>query len=196
MEPVAPDPFFMEVARQGVIVGERTVAAVKCRVETGDLRQCGEAGKQRANGSEIVRLMQRRQRHVTLQPRQHVVVDANGPVVFRPAMHHPVTHRHRIDATLLAQPRPRRAQSRRDVGDGSGLIGLVDQHTAVGGSGPQPRAAADAVDLAPDLALRIAAVLDREDLELDARRAGIDDEDGIHGAHTAGTAAARRRASA
>ena len=43
--------------------------------------------------------------------------------------------------------------------------------------------------------------VDREDLELDARRAGIDDEDRVHGGHAAGSAvhagaAHRRRATA
>jgi hypothetical protein len=36
----------------------------------------------------------------------------------------------------------------------------------------------------------------REDLKLEARRAGIDDQDRIHRDHAAGKTAARRRASA
>jgi len=55
---------------------------------------------------------------------------------------------------------------------------------------------ADAVDLAFHQAPRIAFRLDREDLEFEARRASIHDEDRIHGGQAAGSTVARRRASA
>ena len=43
---------------------------------------------------------------------------------------------------------------------------------------------------------RLAVAVDREDLELDARRAGIDDEDRVHGVTPPAARVERRRASA
>ena len=62
----------------------------------------------------------------------------------------------------------------------------VDQHLAARALGLQMRVGADTVELAGQRAAQRVAGIDREQLELDARRAGIDDEDVVgHGAQPA-----------
>src|ERR1700757_2925434 len=60
--------------------------AVECGVEARDLWQLRRALEQGADRREIVRLVQRRERNVLLQRREHFRVDANRPTVFEPAM--------------------------------------------------------------------------------------------------------------
>ena len=70
-----------------VVVGERAVAAMEGGIEAGDLRQVGRAREQRADRREIVRLVQRRQRDVAFEMREHLVVDQHRPVVVGAAVH-------------------------------------------------------------------------------------------------------------
>ncbi len=57
-------------------------------------------------------------------------------------------------------------------------------------------ARADSLHLPLDQTFEVCGGLDREDLKFHARRAGVDDEDRVHGVYAAGSAAMRRRASA
>ena len=68
------------------MVRERAVAAMERGVEAGDLRQSRPIAQQRPDRRQIVRLMQRRQRHVALEPRQHLV-DRPGPGGRIPGRH-------------------------------------------------------------------------------------------------------------
>ena len=77
-----------------------------------------------------------------------------------------------------------------------GWIELVDQKTFVRRSGAQPRPRADAVNLAFKQASQVGRPAQREQLELEARRASIDDQDRFHRGQAAGKTVARRRASA
>jgi len=104
--------------------------------------------------------------------------------------------RDRIEALRLAQPASHLLHRGRKVGHILHRIFVVDQQRSVGRLGAQSRARADAVHLAFDQALEIAGARGFEHLELDARGAGIRNEDRIHGDHAAGRAAMRRRASA
>ncbi len=196
VEAVAPDAFGIETLRDRVMIGQRAMAAMKGGVEAGDLRQIRETGQDRTDRRQIVRLMKRRQRNVAFQSRQYVLIDPDRPVVVRAAMHDAMPDRNRIDLQLSAQPGACCRERGRDIADGFALIAAVDQHGAIGRGDAQPRPASDAVHLALDLALQAAVLLDPEDLELDARRAGIGDEDGVHDTHAAATLEARRRASA
>ncbi len=54
------------------MIRERAVAAVEGGVEAGDLRQFGEARADRADRRQIVGLMQRRERNVALEMREHL----------------------------------------------------------------------------------------------------------------------------
>src|SRR5262249_62272379 len=74
---------------------------------------------------------------------------------------------------------------------------LVNQRCLVGALGSQARPSANAIHLAFDETVEILALaIEAEDLELEARRAGINDQNRIHDGHTAATAVFRRRASA
>ena len=64
---VAADAFLVEALGQRVAVGNFGMAAMKCRVEAGDLRKLRLSLQQSADGAEIVRLMERRERREGLQ---------------------------------------------------------------------------------------------------------------------------------
>jgi hypothetical protein len=168
---------------------------MECRVETGDLGQLRAVGQQRAYRREIVRLMQGGEGDIALEARQHLVIDEHGLGIIRPAVNDPMADRKERDLQFLAQPGASLLGGGGQVRDALGRVGLIDQ----GGRavlGAQARARPDAVDLALDEPLQVAGRSGGKDLELEAGGAGIDDEDGVHGDHTAGTAARRRRASA
>ena len=79
VEAVAPDAFGIELFRNRVAVGKRAVAAMKRGVEAGDLGDIGRSGQDRADRRKVVGLVQRRQRNVSLQLRQHVLIDPDRP---------------------------------------------------------------------------------------------------------------------
>src|SRR5262249_23849905 len=120
--------------------------------------------------------------------------------IVRPAMDDPVPDRDQVDLLRLAQPAADLEHGGGQVGDVLHRVILVDERLAVGAAGAQPRPHADAVHLAFDQAFEPAGAGRSEQLELDARRSRIGDEDRIHvrllGDHAAGNAALRRRASA
>ncbi len=196
MEAVTAYAFLVEALGYRVVVRERAVAAMEGRIETSDLRQVRKARPNGTDRSEVVGLMQGRERNEALQARNHVVVDQDRPVIVRTAMDHAMTDCDGIELLRLAQPGSDLLHRGRKVGRVLHAIALVDQPCSVGSLGAQPRARSDAVHLALDQALEIAAPRGPEHLELDARRAGIGDQDRIHDVHAAGSAAMRRRASA
>ena len=104
MEPVAADAFGVETLRDRVMVRDRTVAAMEGGIKASNLRHVGPICEQCPNGSEIVRLVQRCQRIVLLEPRQHVVIDQDRLAVVRAAMNNTMTDCRQIDVRELAQP--------------------------------------------------------------------------------------------
>jgi hypothetical protein len=109
------------------------------------------------------------------------------------AVHDAVADRHLVSPSW----RPATPASRdrgRQVGTPSAVEGPVDRTGAPPHPGLQAGPHADAVDLAADAARR-RRCLDREELELEARGAGVDDEDRVH-AQTAGDRRISRRAAA
>jgi hypothetical protein len=66
--------------------------------------------------------------------------------------------------------------------------GLIDQYCFVGTLGSQARPGTDTVHLTFDEAIKFVATTGREDLKFEARRAGIDHKNCVHGLYTAGTA--------
>ena len=189
MEAVTPDTFGVELVRDRIVVGERIMSAVKGSVEAGDLRKCWKIGQQRPDRRQVMRLMQRRQRDEAFQPRHDGMIDQHRPVVIRPAMNDAMADRNRGDAKLIPQPGAGDRHGGGNVSDRFDRIGAVGHGIAGCAAGAQPRAAADAVHLSLDLPPQFAIALNREDLKLDAGGAGIDDEDGVHGAHAAATGA-------
>ena len=110
VEAVAAHAFVVEMLRDRVVVRQRIVAAVEGGVEAGDLRQVGGARENGADRREIVRLVQRRQRHIAFELGQHLVVDQDRPVVVRAAMHDAMPDRDRLE--LLRRRAARRPPSR------------------------------------------------------------------------------------
>ena len=92
---VAADAFLVEALRQRVAVGNFGMAAMKRRIEAGDLRKLRLSLQQRADRAKIVRLMERRKRRESLKPLEHNIVDEVGSLKVRAAMHYTMTHRDR-----------------------------------------------------------------------------------------------------
>ena len=185
VEAVSPDAFLIELIRQRVAVGDFGMAAVKAGVEACDLRQLRLPLQQGADRAEIVRLVERRKRGEGLKPLDHGSVDQSWGAVVGAAMHHAVADGDGQRSDLGAQEFDQPAQGSRHVGHLGGGPGLVDQDFAPGALGNDMRTDSDALDLALEPALQPIAPADREQLELDARAAGVDDEDGVgHGRQT------------
>jgi len=68
------------------------VAAVKRRIEAGDLGQLRQTVQQQSDRSEIVRLMQRCQRNELLECPQHTCVESHRAREFKAAMHDAMTY--------------------------------------------------------------------------------------------------------
>ena len=195
MKAVAAHALGVEAVGDCVTIGHCTVAAMERGIETGDLRKIGKAAKKRANWRQIVRLVQRRERHEALQVRENFGVDSDRPVVVWAAVDDAMTDRSRYELLRFAQPRARGEECGRNVTNLGRRVRLIDQTFSVGVFGAQLWARADAVHLPFDQALQSTAPI-RKYLEFDARRAGIDDQDRVHGGHAATVGAFWRRACA
>ena len=88
-------------------------------------------------------------------------------------MHDTVADGAQIKPSKRAEPTPCLGDGRRQIGDGLPHISAVDQDFAVGGRA-QARAHANSIDLAANTALESSAS-NTENLELQARRTGIED---------------------
>jgi hypothetical protein len=159
------------------------VVAVKGRVEAGHLGQLGQLGGIRENRSdrrEIVRLVQRSERHVALQSSDHLGIYQNRVSVIRAAMDDAVADRIWLNALLVPQPCARRLQRRRHIGNGRDVIFAIDKAFAVGPARPQSRTRADSVHLALDRARERAAAINGKHLKFDAGRARVGDQNVFH----------------
>ena len=124
VEAVASDPFGMQLVRDRIVVGERIMIAVECGIEAGDLRQRREILRQGFDRSEIMRLMQRRQRYVALQARHDGLIDQHRLGMIRPTMHDAMADRNRVDLKLT-QPRAGDRHRGRNIGDRFDRIGPI-----------------------------------------------------------------------
>ena len=104
MKAIATHAILMELARDRVKIGKIIMMAVKCGVEAGDLRKRREAGKNRTDRRQIVRLMQRRECRIVLKPSNDAVIDQRRLILIRPAMDHPVPDRQWCDPLFVPQP--------------------------------------------------------------------------------------------
>ena len=86
MKSVTANSLLVQPARYGVVVRDRVVAAVKGRVEAGDLRQSRKFGEQGSDRRQIVGLMQRRKCRQPLKARDHAMIDQYGAIVVGTAM--------------------------------------------------------------------------------------------------------------
>ena len=90
MKPVAAHALRVEALRDRIMVRQRRMHAVEGGVETCDLKKPRRADADRPDRREIVGLMQRRQRRVAFEMREHRVVDHHRLVVLRPAADDPM----------------------------------------------------------------------------------------------------------
>ena len=80
MEPVAPNALFGEPARQREGGSDLRLGMVKRRIETGDLRQGRVQLRDRRDGGEMMRLMQRSERNEASQFGNDLSVDPYRPL--------------------------------------------------------------------------------------------------------------------
>jgi hypothetical protein len=101
---VTAHSFRIELLRDGITIRKRAVAAVKRRVEAGDLRQIRTPVEKQADRRQIVGLMERRKRDVALQTRQNLRVDRGRLAIFRAAVNDAMAHRGGARRLRLPQP--------------------------------------------------------------------------------------------
>ena len=70
MEPVAPNALLVELIGYRVAIRDVVMAAMKGRIEAGNLRDLWQARKNRFDRREIMRLVQRCERNQAFQPRK------------------------------------------------------------------------------------------------------------------------------
>ena len=163
------------------MVGHGAMTTVECRIETGDLRQIRKSFQQRADRRQVVGLVQGSQWLVAFQARQDRTIDQGWTIVFRPAVNDAVTDGNRTDLLRIPQPCARRPHRSCDIRNGAGIVNLVDQRFIMSADRAETGARADSLHLPLDQTFEVCGRLDREDLKLHARRAGVDDEDRVHG---------------
>ena len=101
VKPVSPYPLGVEALRNRETVCNGAMAAVKGRVEARDLKQFRTPLQQGADRRQVVRLMQRCERNICLEVRNHRLVNSDRPVVFRAAMDDPMADRDQVEALGL-----------------------------------------------------------------------------------------------
>ena len=101
-------------------------------------------------------------------------------------MNDAVSDRRKLNFLCLAQPIARDCDRGRDIGNFLGGVRLVDERLAVARLGAKPWSRANSVKLAFDEALRATGGSLVKYLEFDARRAGVDDKDRVHGRSRSG----------
>ena len=190
VEAVAADALVVEGARQGVAVGVVGAGAVEGGVEAGDLRHVRARSPSRGGSARgcsagaAAPAGTRASSRARMSASTSTGRSKSGPPwttrwpmasTSRPPW---VWNQARVASTAVGR-------SRTSVGE------LIDEGGAGRVGGAQPGMHADAVHLAADPPLR-GAVDDVEELELQARRAGIDDEQRLHQACTAAAAFVRR----
>jgi len=124
--------------------------------------------------------VKRRQRDVAFEIGEDGCVHQHRPVVARAAMHDPMPHGDRLQLLRLAQPGSCERKRGRRIAHALRRVGRIDQPRPIGRRGAKPRPHADAIHLALDQPLEGALPVGLVHLELDARGAGVDDEDGVH----------------
>ena len=92
MKAVAPHARFVQLLGDREATGDRGHGAVEGGVEAGHLRERRVELPHEADGAEVVRLVQRRERDEGLEPRQHRVVHPHRRREHDSPVHHPVAH--------------------------------------------------------------------------------------------------------
>lgn len=171
MKPVAPNARVSKPPRQSKCVGQIRLTGTKRRVETRDLRYLRRPIQDCANGSEIVRLVKRRQRRELHEVVEHIRRYPRGTIVVEAAMDYAVTE------TNYSRSLQERAPHREDVTcSGVVVVSLAREpaifdDAAIGVPDRKMRREADTLDLPLEESDLLRRIIDRE---LDARRPGVD----------------------
>ena len=173
--------------------------AVEGRIEAGHLHESRISLGQRLHRSQVVRLVQGRERNEALEDAQHGIVHDHRRGVLRSAVGDAVADGDQVRPdVLLSQPGADAVHGGADLRHLARVERLVGQRHRRAVARIQPRALPDAVELAAADERRLRAVIEGIDTELQARRAGVDDEQRVHASTRrpphAATAARERRA--
>jgi len=187
MEAIANHTAVGDRSRQRERLRDRRLCPVERRIEARDLRQVGHPREQRLDRREIVRLVQRRERHVLLQCRDATRVDAHRFHVLAAAMHDAVPDRHQPMMRNAPAQKPDKVFERAVVAERfAGRPLLLVEHVAVAILRDEARRRVDAFGL-PSRDENGVLALVGEERELDARRACVQDGDRVgHGGHYSG----------
>ena len=141
---------------------------MKRGVEARHLRQRRLALEQGSDRRQVVRLVQRRERLEGAQRVERLRVDAQRPVVGRPAVHHPMADADQAVACIVFTQHPEQVFERAFVAEPHTLAPRLFRHDAcVGVLGDETRRGEEALDLAAQLQLEIVAAR-HEERELQA----------------------------
>jgi len=168
-----------EFARQGEQLRDGWLAAVEGGVEAGGLRHLGQGSAHGVDASEVVRLVQRRERDELAQRLNGGVVEADRRGKALAAMHDAMADADDLPAGLVRlQPVDEEAHRRLVLLVGRALqaeVGIVE-HGTVGVLGLEVRLGANAVDLAGHHRLGRDFLVVGEQGKLDRGRACVEDE--------------------
>ena len=180
MEAVAPHPGCRQLRGQREHLRQRGIAAVEGGIEARDLWQLRPALQQAPDRCQVMRLVQRRQGHQGLELRHHLPIDAHRCRVVDAAVHHTVSDGGQLvlGGVGLLQPVP-------DMGDrtvvpelGALRPALLMRRLPGGVLHDEMGARVEAFDLPLGHDRRLDAGR-REQRELDAGRASVQDKDRI-----------------
>src|SRR5205807_1194541 len=101
---VTPHPLLIETLGDSEMIGNRAVTTMEGRIEARYLRHIRPAFQQRADRSEVVRLMQRREAGELFQLGQYLLIDHNRLVVVRTAVYNTMAYSGKFKIVILAQP--------------------------------------------------------------------------------------------
>ena len=96
MEAVAPDPLLVERVRTRKGLLHLRGSPVEGGVKARHLRQFGIEGQRRSNGREIMRLVERSERHQRFQFREQFQCDTRWLGVMHAAVNHAVAQRGKL----------------------------------------------------------------------------------------------------
>ena len=178
VEAVSPDAGIMQCARQGEAAGDVSVAAVEGGIEAGHLRQVRVRRGQRADRSQIVRLVQRGERNQPLQIPHDGLVDQHRRGEAGAAMDDAMPGCDQFGTGGIF-PDPGREATEQGFLCAVGVPPVGVGHSL---AGSVPHVEVRQVANAGNLTLQGCLAVDfgcRPDRELDAGRPSIDDEDGV-----------------
>jgi hypothetical protein len=177
MEAVAPYAAIGNLRRQREALRQRRLRRMESGIEAGDLRQLWRGCQQAADRREVVRLVQRRQRHELLEHGKNLFIDPDRRRIGQATVYDAVSDRTQLMFAAL------RAQVSDQVFERTGMpelraVGprLAFELVAVGILGLEARLGKERFDLTAQHRLE-RAVPGEENRELDARRACVEYQD-------------------